>query len=147
MTLYLNNFTISNTSNKTKKRKGRGMSSGLGKTAGRGHKGQKARSGGKVRRGFEGGQMPLYRRLPKFGFTSYKANFYAQITLTEINKISSNYINLEILKKYNFIDKKIKVLKIIQSGKINKPYTICKNIKVTKGAIQTIKSLGGIIED
>ena len=131
---------------KTKsKRLGRGMGSGLGKTCGKGHKGQKARAGGYHKVGFEGGQMPLQRRLPKFGFTSLNAKFVAEIRLGDLEKIDSNVIDLEILKKKDLIPHLIKKVKVISSGKLTRSLTI-KGLPVTAGARQTIESLGGKVE-
>lgn len=144
--MYLNTISASKGSKNIKKRIGRGIGSGFGKTGGRGHKGQKSRSGGKVRLGFEGGQTPLYRRLPKFGFMSCKSQITQEIRLSDLSKISENVIDLDILKKYNFIGKKIKFVKIVASGTIKHPITI-RNLKVSRGAYNIIKEIGGKIEE
>ncbi|BFI91114.1 50S ribosomal protein L15 [Enterobacterales bacterium endosymbiont of Anomoneura mori] len=143
--MYLNNFILIN-KYKKKKRCGRGIGSGLGKTCGRGHKGQKSRSGNNFKRGFEGGQTPLYKRLPKFGFISKKKLIKKEIRLYELNKIKEKYINLFILKKYKIVDKKIKFVKIIHNGKIIKPFKII-NLFITKGAQNILKKNGGKIEN
>jgi len=129
-----------------KKRVGRGIGSGTGKTAGRGHKGQKARSGGSVRPGFEGGQMPLQKRLPKFGFTSRIGMVTAEIRLGELNQVDSDVIDLEALLKADLINANIKRAKIFLSGELKKPVTI-KGLAVTKGAKAAIEAAGGKIEE
>lgn len=144
--MRLNYLSVNKKSKKKKKRLGRGIGSGSGKTSGRGHKGQKSRSGKKIRRGFEGGQMPLYRRLPKFGFNSKKKIHKKEITLKNLKKIKYKIINLENLKKSKLINKDVKFVKIILSGKINKPIII-KGIKVTKGAKKEIEMHGGKVEE
>lgn len=136
--MRLNNLTPKITSKKKKKRLGRGIGSGLGKTCGRGHKGQKSRSGKTIRRGFEGGQTPIYRRLPKFGFNSRKKKLKEEVSLTKLKKIKNTLIDLNILKKYKIVKKKTKNVKIILSGKINRKIKI-KNIKMTKGAKKAIE--------
>ncbi|QCI27317.1 50S ribosomal protein L15 [Buchnera aphidicola] len=144
--MYLNTLKFVKNSRKKKKRVGRGIGSGLGKTCGRGHKGQKSRTGASIRRGFEGGQMPLYRRIPKFGFSSYKKNLKMEVRLSDINKIPNKIINIEILKKFNIIKKNIKYVKIINTGKLDKKIDI-KGLKVTKSVFSIIKKLGGKIEE
>ncbi len=129
-------------SKKTPKRVGRGIGSGLGKTCGRGHKGQRARAGGYHKVGFEGGQMPLQRRLPKFGFTSLSAIYTAEVRLHELNKISENQVSLELLKKFNIISSCICRVKIIASGKIDRAFTF-SGVKVTAGAKAAIEAAGG----
>ncbi|QNS01680.1 MAG: 50S ribosomal protein L15 [Buchnera aphidicola (Pentalonia nigronervosa)] len=143
--MYLNTLSPAYRSRKSRTRLGRGIGSGFGKTAGRGHKGQKSRSGSRIRRGFEGGQMPLYRRLPKFGFNSRKKNFVAEVRLSEIENLSNSIIDLDTLKKKNIIRKNIKHVKIIFSGKINRSLKI-RGLLVTKGARSEIEKFGGIIE-
>ncbi|EGR0403622.1 TPA: 50S ribosomal protein L15 [Vibrio parahaemolyticus] len=128
------------------KRVGRGIGSGLGKTGGRGHKGQKSRSGGKVRPGFEGGQMPLKQRLPKFGFTSRKSLVFAEVRLAELAKVSGDVVDLNSLKAANIITKNIEFVKVVLSGEINKAVTV-KGLRVTKGAKAAIEAAGGKIEE
>lgn len=126
-------------------RLGRGMGTGLGKTCGRGHKGQKARAGGYHKVGFEGGQMPLQRRLPKFGFTSRTARFMAEVRLDALNKIEGDVVNLQALFDANIVAMPTKRAKIIGSGKLTRALTI-QGLAVTKGARQAIESLGGRVE-
>lgn len=128
------------------KRVGRGIGSGLGKTCGRGHKGQKSRSGGGVKPGFEGGQQPLQRRLPKFGFTSRKARFVAEIRLNELANVEADVIDLAALKDANIIADNMKSAKVVLSGEITKAVTL-KGIKATKGAKAAIEAAGGKVED
>ncbi|GAA4891002.1 50S ribosomal protein L15 [Ferrimonas pelagia] len=128
------------------KRVGRGIGSGLGKTGGRGHKGQKSRSGGGVRPGFEGGQMPLKQRLPKFGFTSRKALVSTEIRLHEVAKVEGDVVNLATLKDAGIISANIQFAKVVLSGKIERPVTI-SGLKVTKGAREAIEAAGGKIEE
>lgn len=127
------------------KRVGRGIGSGLGKTCGRGHKGLKSRSGGSVNPGFEGGQMPIQRRLPKFGFTSRKSRYVAEIRLGEIGKVTADVVDLQALKNADIIRDEIKVARVILSGEITKPVTV-KGLKVTKGAQAAIEAAGGKVE-
>ena len=128
-----------------RKRVGRGMASGLGKTSGRGHKGQKARSGGGVRRGFEGGQTPLYRRLPKRGFTNIHAKNYTEVTLTMLNKATTNEVTAESLIKDGIISKANDGIVILATGKLDKKLTV-KAVRFTKAAIEKIEALGGKAE-
>ncbi|WP_163938152.1 50S ribosomal protein L15 [Paraferrimonas sp. SM1919] len=128
------------------KRVGRGIGSGLGKTGGRGHKGQKSRSGGGVRPGFEGGQMPLKQRLPKFGFTSRKALVSSEVRLSELAKVSGDIIDLNTLKDANVLSRNIQFAKIVLSGTIERPVTV-KGLKATKGARAAIEAAGGKIEE
>jgi large subunit ribosomal protein L15 len=127
------------------KRVGRGIGSGLGKTCGRGHKGQKSRSGGSVKPGFEGGQMPLQRRLPKFGFTSRKAAFVAEVRLNELAKVNADVIDLAALKAADIVNDSMKEAKVILSGEITKAVTV-KGMRVTKGAQAAIEAAGGKVE-
>ncbi len=129
-----------------KKRVGRGIGSGLGKTAGRGHKGLKARSGGTVKPGFEGGQMPLQKRLPKFGFTSRIGMVTAEIRLSELNQIHGNVVDMESLRNASLINANIKRAKIFLSGELKKTVTV-KGLAVTKGAKAAIEAAGGTIEE
>ncbi|WWO95416.1 MAG: 50S ribosomal protein L15 [Candidatus Dasytiphilus stammeri] len=146
--MYLNTLYPSVGSKSTSKRVGRGIGSGKGKTCGYGHKGQKSRSGGLIKRGFEGGQTPLRRRLPKFGFHSQKSRFTQEITLSDLNQINQKIIDLNSLKLANIISYNIKFVKIILSGKILNSVTIKNhsNIRVTKGARKVLESMGNIVE-
>lgn len=128
------------------KRVGRGIGSGLGKTGGRGHKGLKSRSGGKVAPGFEGGQQPLQRRLPKYGFTSRKARFVAEIRLHELAKVEGDVADLAALKKANIIREEIREAKVINAGELSRAVTV-KGLRVTKGARDAIAAAGGKVED
>lgn len=144
--MYLNSLFSSQNNRKVKKRVGRGIGSGTGKTCGRGHKGQKSRSGMNIRRGFEGGQMPLYRRIPKFGFSSRKKLITAEVRLSDIEKNNFHVIDINTLKKMNVIKKNVKYIKIINSGTITKSVHI-KGVKLTKSVNAIIKSFNGIIEE
>lgn len=128
-----------------KLRVGRGIGSGLGKTCGRGHKGQKARKSGNVRPGFEGGQMPLQKRLPKYGFVSRISLTTAQVRLSELGKVEGDLITLETLKAANVLNENIKRAKIFLSGEIKRAVTI-QGVHVTQGARQAIEAAGGKIE-
>ncbi|MGA1740858.1 MAG: 50S ribosomal protein L15 [Pseudohongiellaceae bacterium] len=130
----------------SKKRVGRGIGSGLGKTAGRGHKGQKSRSGGTVKPGFEGGQMPLQKRLPKFGFTSRIGMVTAEVRTSELNKVDADVIDLAALEKADIINRNVKRVKVMLSGDVTKALTL-KGIRVTKGAKAAIEAAGGKIEE
>jgi large subunit ribosomal protein L15 len=131
---------------KTKKtRVGRGSGSGLGKTCGRGHKGQKARAGGYHKTGFEGGQMPLQRRLPKMGFISRQALRVGELRLHELNMHVEGEVTLASLKTMNFISSAVNSVKIFGAGTLNKAF-IVKNIKVSKSARVAIEAAGGRIE-
>lgn len=131
---------------KPAKRVGRGIGSGSGKTGGRGHKGQKSRSGGSVRPGFEGGQMPLQKRLPKFGFTSRLARVSAQVRLSELNLLTDEVIDLDALKRADIVGTNVQRAKVFLSGELTKPVTI-KALAVTKGAREAIEKAGGKVED
>ena len=129
----------------TKKRVGRGIGSGLGKTSGRGHKGQKARSGGGVRRGFEGGQTPLYRRLPKRGFTNIHAKTYTEVTLTMLNKSKATDVTAETLLEEGIIGKVNDGIVILATGKLDKKLNV-KATRFTSKAKEEIEALGGKAE-
>ena len=151
--MRLNTLSPAEGAKHSAKRLGRGIGSGLGKTGGRGHKGQKSRTGGGVRRGFEGGQMPLYRRLPKFGFTSMKAAVtslksfrVAEIRLSDLAKVDGDVVTLEALKAANIITKDILSAKVILSGKVEKAVKV-QGLGVTKGAKAAIEAAGGSIEE
>lgn len=124
------------------RRVGRGIGSGLGKTCGRGHKGQTSRAGGTIRPGFEGGQMPLQKRLPKYGFTSRISRVTAQVCTSELGKVQSDIVDLESLKAADVIGQNILRAKIFLSGDVARPFTI-KGLAVTKGALAAIKAAGG----
>ena len=128
-----------------RRRVGRGMGSGLGKTSGRGHKGQKARSGGGVRRGFEGGQTPLYRRLPKRGFTNIHAKTYTEVTLSMLNKSNATEVTAESLLEEGIIGKINDGIVILGTGKLEKKLTV-KARRFTKSAAEKIETAGGKIE-
>ena len=144
--MYLNTLKPAAGSTKTAKRVGRGIGSGLGKTAGRGHKGQKSRSGGKPMIGFEGGQMPLQRRLPKFGFSARKSRFSAEVRLHELASMDTDVIELSTLIAANVVPANTRQAKVFLSGEINKAVTL-KGVKATKGAKAAIEAAGGKVEE
>ena len=143
--MRLNSIKPASGSKRAAKRVGRGTGSGYGKTAGRGHKGQKSRSGGYHKVGFEGGQMPLQRRLPKVGFRSYLARITDEIRLHELEKAGSDVIDMDVLRQTGLISRKIKRVKIIAGGSIGKAVTI-KGLRATKGARAAIEAAGGKFE-
>ena len=143
--MYLNTITFADNSKKKRKRVGRGIGSTLGKTCGRGHKGQHARSGGFHKVGFEGGQMPLQRRLPKVGFVSLLGKLTKELKLSDINLLNIDLIDIDILRAKNIVPKLCKKVKIIDSGIIDKPI-IVKGLKATKGASEKIVNAGGRVE-
>lgn len=142
--MYLNTLQNTQGEKKSRKRVGRGIGSGFGKTCGRGHKGQKSRTGGSTKIGFEGGQMPLQRRLPKFGFSSRVSIITAQVTLSELDKCPETDINIAVLKTHNLVTKNILRVKVILSGKINSAINL-SGIRATKGAQAAIVAAGGSI--
>ena len=144
--MRLNGLSPAPGSRPDKKRVGRGIGSGLGKTGGRGHKGLKSRSGGSVKPGFEGGQMPLQRRLPKFGFTSRKSLVRDEIRLAELNKIEGAEVTMETLRAARLIGENTLYVKIILAGEVTRAMTV-KGIKVTKGAQAAIEAAGGKVEE
>jgi large subunit ribosomal protein L15 len=144
--MKLNTLAPAPGARKTGKRVGRGIGSGLGKTGGRGHKGQKSRSGGSVKPGFEGGQMPLQRRLPKFGFTSRVSFVTDQVTLSEIANVDGDVVSLDTLKAAGLVKKEMQNVKVILSGEINRAVTI-SGLGVTKGALEAITAAGGKVEE
>ena len=143
--MYLNTITFADGSKKKRKRVGRGIGSTLGKTCGRGHKGQHARSGGFHKVGFEGGQMPLKRRLPKVGFVSLLGKLTKELNLSDINSLNLDIVDIDILRAKNIVPKLCKKVKIIDSGIIEKPI-IVKGLKATKGASEKIINAGGRVE-
>lgn len=144
--MQLNSIKPATGSRKSSKRVGRGIGSGLGKTCGRGHKGQKSRSGGFHKVGFEGGQMPLQRRLPKVGFNSRSAKYSAEVRLNELEKVGADVISLEELIKADIVPAFTKKAKVIASGEIGKAVTL-KGVQATKGAKAAIEAAGGKIEE
>ena len=144
--MRLNTLKGAHGSRKQAKRVGRGIGSGLGKTSGRGHKGQKSRSGGRIRIGFEGGQMPLQMRLPKFGFSSRKSRITAEVTLSELNRVDKKVIDVKTLQDANIISGTQQRAKVMLSGEITKAVTL-KGIGVTKGARAAIEAAGGSISE
>ena len=143
--MRLNVLKPSRGARKSKMRVGRGIGCGKGKTCGRGHKGQHSRSGGYHKMGFEGGQMPLQRRVPKFGFTSKKKLISAEVRLHELNKISDGVIDIDALKAANVIRHYVKYVKIFFSGKLEKPVTI-RGLRVTRGVKAAIEAAGGKLD-
>ena len=144
--MRLNSIKPAAGSKQSPKRVGRGIGSGLGKTCGLGHKGQTARAGGFHKVGFEGGQMPLQRRLPKVGFTSRVGRTRAEVRLDELAKVDAAVIDLLALKTAKIIAQEIQQAKVILSGKITKAVTL-KGVAVTKGARAAIEAAGGKVED
>jgi len=143
--MRLNTIKPAEGSKFSRKRVGRGIGSGTGKTAGRGHKGQKSRSGGKVQIGFEGGQMPIQRRLPKRGFRSQMARNMAEIRLHELNKIEGDLVDLAALRSAGLVNAGHLRAKVVLSGELNKAVNL-KGIGATKGAKAAIEAAGGTVE-
>ncbi len=144
--MRLNTLKPADGAKQSSKRLGRGIGSGLGKTGGRGHKGQKARAGGFHKVGFEGGQMPLQRRLPKVGFASRKSRFVAQVRLHELAKVEAETVDLLTLKAAGIVGEQVKHAKVMLSGKLEKAVTV-KGLGVTKGAKAAIEAAGGKVEE
>lgn len=144
--MRLNDLSPAPGHKKAAKRVGRGIGSGSGKTAGRGHKGLKSRSGGSVKPGFEGGQMPLQKRLPKYGFTSRVGTVTAEVRLAELNKVDAEVIDLDALKAASLISTSIKRAKVFLSGELTKAVNL-KGLAVTKGAKAAIEAAGGKVEE
>lgn len=144
--MRLNSLSPSEGHRKAAKRVGRGIGSGLGKTCGRGHKGQKSRSGGRVRPGFEGGQMPLQKRLPKYGFTSRIGRFSDQVRVSELGKVEGDVVDITTLKAAGLIGQHILQAKIFLQGEITRPVTV-KGVGVSKGAKAAIEAAGGKVEE
>lgn len=145
--MKLNELSPAEGSKKPGRRPGRGIGSGLGKTGGSGVKGQTSRGKGKVRPGFEGGQMPLYRRLPKFGFTSMKQLVTAEVRLSEIGYVDGDVVTLDTLKAANVVRKDMIRARVILSGEVTRALTIGQGVKVTKGARAAIEAAGGKVEE
>ena len=144
--MKLNSLSPAPGSKHAEKRVGRGIGSGLGKTGGRGHKGLKSRSGGSVKPGFEGGQMPLQRRLPKFGFTSAKSLVSEEVRLAELAKVEGDIIDLASLKAANVVRRDMKRAKIVLRGEIDRAVTI-RGVAITKGAREAVEKAGGKVEE
>ncbi len=144
--MRLNDLHPGEGARKAGKRVARGAGSGVGKTAGRGHKGQRSRSGGHSVVGFEGGQMPLQRRLPKFGFVSRQARFNGEVRVGDLGRVDADAIDLAALKAAKLVARRVKKAKIIAAGKLDKAVVV-KGLAVTPGARQAIESAGGKIED
>ncbi len=143
--MQLNTLKPTEGSRKESRRVGRGIGSGFGKTCGRGHKGQKSRSGGSTKIGFEGGQMPLQRRLPKVGFRSARSNVVAEVRLHELALVEAEVVDMLELKKARIIPQNTLKAKVIVSGELSKAVTI-RGLAVTKGAQAAIESAGGKVE-
>jgi len=144
--MSLNNLKPADGSRKVANRVGRGIGSGNGKTCGRGHKGQKSRSGGWHKVGFEGGQMPIQRRLPKFGFTSRMARHYAEVRLHELEKVEDGNITVKALVDAGIVPLQTKTVKVILSGAVTKPCNV-SGCRVTKGAKEAIVAAGGSVAE
>ncbi len=143
--MHLNELHPGSGARKGRKRVGRGAGSGVGKTGGRGHKGQRSRSGGHSVVGFEGGQMPLQRRLPKFGFTSRKARFAGEVRVGDLGLVDAEIIDLKVLKVAKIVARRVKQAKIIAAGKLDKAVVV-KGVAVTPGARAAIEAAGGKVE-
>ena len=143
--MELNNIQPGEGAKHAKRRVGRGIGSGLGKTAGRGHKGQKSRAGGFHKVGFEGGQMPLHRRLPKRGFKSHLLALNAEVSLTDLGRLDAAEVDMLVLKTAGLIGELVKKVKVIKSGEIAKAVKL-KGINATAGARAAIEAAGGSIE-
>ena len=144
--MQLNDLRSAPGARREKLRPGRGIGSGLGKTGGRGHKGQTSRSGGTIAPGFEGGQQPLHRRLPKFGFKSLKALDRAEVRTSELAKVEGDVVTVQSLKDANVINRNVQRVKVVLSGEVARAVTL-KGIGATKGARAAIEAAGGKIED
>jgi large subunit ribosomal protein L15 len=144
--MYLNTLKPANGSNKASKRVGRGIGSGTGKTCGRGHKGQKSRTGGGTRVGFEGGQMPLQMRLPKFGFSSRVGRYSNEVRLSEVEASGLDVISIASLVEANIVPHQTKKAKIILSGELTRAVTVSSGVLATKGAKVAIEAAGGKVE-
>ena len=143
--MELNNINAGDGAKHAKRRVGRGIGSGLGKTAGRGHKGQKSRSGGFHRAGFEGGQMPMFRRLPKRGFKSRSVGLNAEVTLSALSALEATEVDLLVLKEAGLVGELVRKVKVINSGELTRAVTL-KAINATAGAKAAIEAAGGSIQ-
>ena len=145
MTMFLNTIAPAEGATHARRRVGRGIGCGLGKTCGRGHKGQKSRAGGFHRVGFEGGQMPMHRRMPKRGFTSMTRRFVGEVNLNDLNKLPVDQIDLLALKQAGVLGELITSVKVVATGEITRKVTL-KGILATKGALAAIEAAGGSVE-
>ncbi|HRK87438.1 50S ribosomal protein L15 [Alcaligenes sp. SDU_A2] len=143
--LQLNNLKPAAGAKHAARRVGRGVGSGLGKTGGRGHKGQKSRSGGFHKVGFEGGQMPLQRRLPKRGFSTLDGHLYAEVRLSELQKLDAEVIDVQALKQAGVVGQMVRYAKVIKSGELSRKVAL-KGINATAGARAAIEAAGGSLE-
>src|SRR5690554_6106420 len=142
--MRLNNIKPDEGSKKVARRVGRGIGSGLGKTCGRGHKGQKSRSGGFHKVGFEGGQMPLQRRLPKRGFTAPNKHLYAEVRLSELQKLPVDEVDVQVLKQAGLVGQRVRYVKVIKSGELSRR-VVLNGITATAGAKAAIEAAGGTL--
>ena len=145
MTMFLNTIAPAEGATHARRRVGRGIGCGLGKTCGRGHKGQKSRAGGFHRVGFEGGQMPMHRRMPKRGFTSMTRRFVGEVNLNDLNKLPVDQIALLALKQAGLLGELITSVKVVATGEITRKVTL-KGILATKGALAAIEAAGGSVQ-
>ena len=143
--MQLNTLKPAEGSKKARRRVGRGIGSGLGKTAGRGHKGQKSRAGGYHKVGFEGGQMPLQRRLPKRGFKSAQLKYNGEVTLSELQGLQADEVDLLVLKSAGLVRQIVRAVKVVKSGEITRK-VVLKGIAATSGARAAIEAAGGVVE-
>lgn len=144
--MHLNSLRPGEGATHSSKRVARGAGSGLGKTCGRGHKGQRSRSGGGTIVGFEGGQMPLQRRLPKYGFSSRKARFVGEVRLDDLNALSAEIIDLSVLRAKKLVSSRVRRARVILKGNILKPLVI-RGVELTKGSRAAIEAAGGRVEE
>ncbi len=144
--MRLNSLTPADGAKRPRKRAGRGIGSGLGKTGGRGHKGQRSRSGGSTPRGFEGGQMPLQRRLPKSGFTSLTAKHNVQVRLHELAKVDAEAVDMEALRTAGIVGHRARRAKVVLSGTLEKAVRL-KGVGATRGARAAIEAAGGKVDE
>ena len=142
--MKLNDLRPAAGSKPSRKRLGRGIGSGLGKTGGRGHNGQKSRAGGYHKVGFEGGQMPLQRRLPKRGFKSHQKKFNAEVTLAALERLGADEVDLLTLKQHGLVGERAKVVKVIKSGELSRK-VVLKGILASKGAREAVSAAGGSV--
>jgi len=142
--IQLNTIKPAEGSTHARRRVGRGIGSGLGKTAGRGHKGQKSRSGGFHKVGFEGGQMPMHRRLPKRGFTSRDQHLHAQVRLSDLQKLPVDDIDVQVLKQAGVIGQAVKFVKVFKSGELSRKVSL-QGMSVSAGAKASIEAAGGTV--